>query len=65
VGTKFLNTIRERMAVSKQAAQKSDVERFNLRELNKLEVRKQHKIKISNRSGALKSLKYSEDINTA
>jgi len=40
VGTTFLNIIRERLAVSKKEAQKFDVERFNLRKLNKLEVRK-------------------------
>jgi len=32
------------MVVSKQAAQKFDVERFNLRKLNELEVRKQYQI---------------------
>jgi hypothetical protein len=32
---------RERPAVSKQAAQMVDVESFNLRKLNELEVRKQ------------------------
>jgi len=32
--------VRETLAVSKQAAQKFDVERFNLRKLNDLEVRK-------------------------
>jgi len=31
--------VRERLAVSKQAVQKFDVERFNLRKLNELEVR--------------------------
>jgi hypothetical protein len=35
-------TVRKRLAVSKHAAQKSDGERFNLRKLNKLEVRKQY-----------------------
>jgi hypothetical protein len=35
------------MAVSEQAAQKFDVERFNLRKLNELESRKQYQIKIS------------------
>jgi len=30
----------ERLAVSKQAAQKFDGERFNLRKLNELEIRK-------------------------
>jgi hypothetical protein len=32
--------VRERLAVSKQAAQKFDVERFNLGKLSQLEVRK-------------------------
>jgi hypothetical protein len=41
---------RENMAVGKQATQKFDAERFNLRKLNEqLEVRKQFQIKISNR----------------
>jgi hypothetical protein len=32
--------VRERLAVSKQAAQKFDGERFNLRKLNELEIKK-------------------------
>jgi hypothetical protein len=36
--------VRERLAVSKQAAEKLDEERFNLRKLNELEVRKQYHI---------------------
>ena len=55
--------VRERLAVSKQAAQQFDVERFNLRKLSKLEVRKQYQIKISNRFAALESLFHSKDIN--
>ena len=38
--------VRERLAVSKQAAQRFDVERFNLTKLSELEVRKQYQIKI-------------------
>ena len=38
--------VRERLAVNKQASQKFDVERFNLRNLNELEVSKQYQIKI-------------------
>ena len=34
--------VREKLAVRKQAAQKSDGGRFNLRKLNDLEVRKQY-----------------------
>ena len=41
------------------------MERFNLSKLNKLEVRKQYKIKISNRFAALENLNDSEDINGA
>jgi len=54
--------VRERLAVSKQEAQKFDGERFNLRKLNKLEVRKQYQ---TNRYAALENLSDSEDINRA
>ena len=53
------------MAVSKQEAQNSDVERFNLRKLNKLEVREQYQIKISNRFSTMENLSDSKDINRA
>ena len=54
--------VRERLTVSKEAAQKFDVERFNLRKLSELEVRKQLLIKISNKFAALENLNDSEDI---
>jgi hypothetical protein len=41
------------------------VERFNLKKLSELEVRKQYQIKISNRFSALENLNVSEDINKA
>jgi len=44
------------LAVSKKAAQKCDVERFNLRKLNVLEVRKQYQIKIPIRFAALEKI---------
>jgi len=44
--TMVVAKVRERLAVSKQAAQDFDVERFNLKKLSKLEVRKQYEIKI-------------------
>ena len=56
---------RERLTVSKQASQNFDVERFNLKNLNELEVRKQYQIKMSNRFAALENLSDNEDINTA
>jgi hypothetical protein len=57
--------VRERLAVNKQAAQKFDGERFNLKKLSKLEVRKQYQIKISNWFAALENLNVSENINRA
>ena len=57
--------VRERLAISKQAAQKFDVERFNFRKLNELEVRTQNQIKFSNWFTALESLSDREDINRA
>jgi hypothetical protein len=57
--------VRERLAVSKQAAQKFDAERFNLKKLSELEVRKQYQLKISNRFAALENLNFTEDINRA
>jgi len=57
--------VRERMAVSKQEAQKFDEERFNLRKLNELEVRKQYHIEITNGFAALENLSDDEDINKA
>ena len=41
----------EKLAVSKQAPQKFDEERFNMRKLSELEVRKQYQIEITNRFG--------------
>ena len=52
--------VRERLAVSKQEAQNLDGERFNLGELNELEVRKQHQIEISNKFAALENLSDSD-----
>jgi hypothetical protein len=55
--------VRERLAVSKQAAQTFDRGRFNPRQLRDLEVRKQCQIKISNRFAALENLNDNEDVN--
>jgi hypothetical protein len=57
--------VRERLAVSKQAAQKFDVEKFNPKKLSELQVRKQYPLKISNRFAALENLNVSKDINRA
>jgi len=54
--------VRERLAVSKQSAQKFDVEIFNLRKLNELHVWEQYQIKVSNKLAALKNVSDCEDV---
>ena len=55
--------VRERWAVGKEAAQRFDRQRFNLRKLNELEVRKQYQIETVNRFTALQNLNCDEDVN--
>ena len=57
--------VRERLAVSKQETQKFDMDRFNLRRISELEVRKQFQIKITNRIAVLENLNDSKDIYRA
>jgi hypothetical protein len=56
---------REGKKKKKQAAQNLDGERFNMRKLNDLEVRKQYQIEITNRFAALENVSEDEDINRA
>ena len=51
--------------MSKQAAQKFDVERFNVRKPSELDVREQYQMKIPNKSAALENLNDGKDINMA
>ena len=53
------------MAASKESAQKFDGERFNLRALNELEVRKQYQIELPKSFAALENLVDGEEINRA
>jgi len=57
--------VRKSLAVSKQAAQKFDGEKFNPRKLNELEVMKQYQIDIKKSFAALEDLSDDEDINRA
>ena len=57
--------VRERLAVSKQSAQKFDVEKYNLKLPSELQVRKQYQIKISNRCAVFKNLNDSKNPNGA
>jgi len=55
--------IRERLGVSKQAAQRFDRQRLNLRKLNEPEFRGQYQIEITNRFATLENLNDDEDVN--
>ena len=57
--------VRERMIVSKQAAEKFCSEIFNLRKLNQLEVRKPYQIEITNRFADLENLSDGRDVYRA
>jgi hypothetical protein len=48
--------VRKRLLVSKQAAQKFDMERLNLKKVNEVEVREHYQLKSSNRSAAVENL---------
>jgi len=54
-----------KISLSKQAAQKFEGERFNLRKVNELEVKKKYQIEITNRVAALENLNVDEDVNRA
>jgi hypothetical protein len=56
---------RERMLVSKQIAQKFDMQRFDLRKLNDAEVEEQYQVKITNRFAALENFDENVDMNRA
>jgi hypothetical protein len=57
--------LRERISVSKQARQKSNLERFYLKKLNDIQVKEKYQVEISSRFAALESLDESFDINNA
>jgi hypothetical protein len=57
--------VRERLSVSKAAAQKFDVERLNLKKVRDVKVREENQIQLSKRYPLLESLNYSKDMNRA
>jgi hypothetical protein len=57
--------VRERLAVSKWAAQKIDMERFSVKKLNEGDVKEEYQVTIRNKFAALEYLKDSGDINKA
>jgi hypothetical protein len=57
--------VRERLAVSKRAAQKIDTETFILKKFNEGDVKEQYQVTVRNKSAAVENLENSEDINRA
>jgi hypothetical protein len=57
--------VRERLAVNKQVAQKTDRVRFNLKKLNGGDVKEQYQVTIRNRFTALENLEDSGNMNRA
>ena len=55
--------VKERLAVGKQATQRFDRQRLNLRKLNEPEVREHNQIEITNRFAALENVNDEEDLN--
>jgi hypothetical protein len=57
--------VKERLAVCKRAAQKTDTQRFNVKELKEEDVKEQYQVTIRNKFAALENLEDSGDINRA
>jgi hypothetical protein len=56
---------RERLAVSRRAAQKIDMERFNVNKLNEEDVKEPYQVTIRNKFAALENLEDRGDVNRA
>jgi 50S ribosomal subunit-associated GTPase HflX len=57
--------VRERLAVSKLPARKVDTKRFNVKNLNEVDVKEQYQVTIRNKFAVLENLEDSGDINRA
>jgi hypothetical protein len=57
--------LRERISLSKRARQSFDLERFDLKKQNDVEVNGKYQVRISNRFAGLKNLYESLDISSA
>jgi hypothetical protein len=55
--------VRERLAVSKRMVKKMDMERLNLKQLNKKEVKEQYQVTIKNKFAAQENVDDGGDIN--
>ena len=61
----MVEKLREKLAVPKQAAQKFDGERYNLRKLHELEVKEKYQIEIRKICAVLQKLDGDENVNRA
>jgi hypothetical protein len=61
----LVTKVRKRLSVSKQVLQKFDMERFNLKKLNDMEVKEEYQVKFSNRFEGFENLDDILDINRA
>jgi hypothetical protein len=57
--------VRERLVVKKQRSNRYNMERFNLKKLNDVEVKEHYHVEVSNRFGALEDLDTEVEINSA
>jgi hypothetical protein len=57
--------LRERISVSKRERQKFDLERFDLRKLDDIEVKEKYPVDISNRFAGLGNLDEGLNVNSA
>jgi hypothetical protein len=57
--------VKKKFSVSKQAAHKFYLDRFNIMYLNELNVRREYQIRMSNRFATVENLNDSTDINSA
>jgi hypothetical protein len=60
-----LTKVMERLAVKKQTSHRFNMERFNIKKLNEVELKKQFCIDVSNRFAALEDLDAEVEINSA
>jgi hypothetical protein len=57
--------LKERISVSKRARQKCDLERFDLKNLDDVQIKEKYQVEVSNRFATLEILDESFDINNA
>jgi hypothetical protein len=57
--------LRERLSASKRVAEKMDMQRFDLRKLNDVEVKEQYRVKITSRFAAVENFDDTVDMNRA